>query len=158
MRFKGSKKKTVLHQGLSRKEPTRQWRRCGFDPWVREIPWRRKWHPTPVLLPGKSQEQRSLAGYSPRGRKESDTTERPSRRKIPHLQCISSKSAVSGSKFPSPGDLLLWEKSFILSRSFSWTATGRREALWLGLQFHYLTRLSSNMKAGWMWPREKLWS
>ena len=41
-----------------------------------EDPWRRKWQPTPVLLPGKSHGQRSLVGYSPWGRKESDTTER----------------------------------------------------------------------------------
>ena len=39
--------------------------------------WRRKWHPTPVFLPGESHEQRSLVGYGPRGRKESGTTERP---------------------------------------------------------------------------------
>ena len=38
--------------------------------------WRRQWHPTPVLLPGKSQGRRSLVGCSPWGRKESDTTER----------------------------------------------------------------------------------
>ena len=38
-------------------------------------PWRRRWHPTPVLLPGKSHGQRSLVGASPWGRKESDTTE-----------------------------------------------------------------------------------
>ena len=38
--------------------------------------WRRQWHPTPVLLPGKSHGQRSLVGYSPWGREESDTTER----------------------------------------------------------------------------------
>ena len=37
--------------------------------------WRRKWQPTPVFLPGKSDGQRSLVGYSPWGRKESDTTE-----------------------------------------------------------------------------------
>ena len=49
--------------------------RPGFDPWVGKILWRRKWQPTPVLLPGKSH-GRSLVGYSPWGRKESDTTER----------------------------------------------------------------------------------
>ena len=38
--------------------------------------WRRKWQPTPVLLPGESHGRRSLVGYSPRGCKESDTTER----------------------------------------------------------------------------------
>ena len=40
-----------------------------------KIPWRRKWQPTPVLLPGKTRGQRSLEGYSPWGRKESDVTE-----------------------------------------------------------------------------------
>ena len=39
--------------------------RCGFDPWVREIPWSRKWQPTPVFLLGKFHGQRSLVGYSP---------------------------------------------------------------------------------------------
>ena len=60
------------------KESTCQCRRCnrhGFHPWVRRIPWRRAWQPTPVLLPGESHGQRSLAGYSPWGLKESDTTE-----------------------------------------------------------------------------------
>ena len=42
----------------------------------REIIWRRQWQPTPVLLPGESHGQRSLVGYRPRGRKESDTTEK----------------------------------------------------------------------------------
>ena len=40
------------------------------------VKWRRQWHPTPVLLPGKSHRQRSLVGCSPWGRKESDMTER----------------------------------------------------------------------------------
>ena len=48
----------------------------GFDPWVGKIPWRRKRQPTPVFLPGKSHGPWSLVGYSPWGRKESDTTER----------------------------------------------------------------------------------
>ena len=38
--------------------------------------WKRKWQPTPVLLLGKFQGQRSLVGYSPQDRKESDMTER----------------------------------------------------------------------------------
>ena len=41
-----------------------------------EFGWRRQWHPTPVLLPGKSHGRRSLVGCSPWGREESDTTER----------------------------------------------------------------------------------
>ena len=52
-----------------------QSRRLGIDPWLGKIPWRRKWQPTPVFLPGESHGQRSLAGCSPRGHKESDTTE-----------------------------------------------------------------------------------
>ena len=35
----------------------------GFDPWVRKIPWRRKWQPTPVFLPGEFHGQRSLVSY-----------------------------------------------------------------------------------------------
>ena len=53
-----------------------QCRRPGADPQVRKILWRRTWQPTPVFLPGKPHEQRSLAGYGPWGCKESDTTER----------------------------------------------------------------------------------
>ena len=49
--------------------------RPGFDPWLGKVSWRRKWQSTPVFLPGKSHGQRSLAGYSPWGRKELDTTE-----------------------------------------------------------------------------------
>ena len=52
-----------------------QRRRPGFDPWVRKIPWRRAWQPTPVFLPGESHGQRGLAGCGPWGRTESDTTE-----------------------------------------------------------------------------------
>ena len=48
----------------------------GFDPWVGNIPWRRKWQPTPVSLPGESRGRRSLVGYGPQGHKESDTTKR----------------------------------------------------------------------------------
>ena len=50
------------------KEPTcqcRRHRRGWFHPWVGKTPWRRKWQTSPVFLPGKSHEQRSLAGYSP---------------------------------------------------------------------------------------------
>ena len=46
-----------------------------FDPWVRKIPCRRKWQPSPVFLPGEFRGQRSLMGYSPWGHKELDMTE-----------------------------------------------------------------------------------
>ena len=49
--------------------------RARFNPWIGKMPWRRKWQPTPVFLPGESHGWRSLVGYSPLGRKEWDTTE-----------------------------------------------------------------------------------
>ena len=52
-----------------------QCRSPGFDPWVGKIHWRREQLPTAVFLPGELHGQRSLAGYSPRGHKESDVTE-----------------------------------------------------------------------------------
>ena len=51
----------------SSKESTcqcRRDRRCGFHPWVREMPWRRKWQPAPVFSPGKFHGERSLGGCS----------------------------------------------------------------------------------------------
>ena len=41
--------------------------RCRFDSWVRRIPWRREWLPTPVFLPGEFHGQKSLVDYSPWG-------------------------------------------------------------------------------------------
>ena len=52
-----------------------QCRTPSFDPWVGQIPWRREWLLTPEFFPGESYGQRSLAGYSPRDRKEVDMTE-----------------------------------------------------------------------------------
>ena len=49
--------------------------RCRFNPWVWKIPWRRKWQPILVFLPGKFHGQRRLAGYRLWGHKESDATE-----------------------------------------------------------------------------------
>ena len=54
-----------------------QCRRPRFNPWVRKIPWRREWLSTPIFLPEKFHGQRSMAGYSSCGRKESGTTEQP---------------------------------------------------------------------------------
>ena len=52
-----------------------QCKRPGFDLWVRKILWIKEQQPAPVFLPGEIHEQKSLAGYSPWGCKESDTTE-----------------------------------------------------------------------------------
>ena len=64
--------------GTRGKESTCQYRRHKrheFDPWVERTPWRKKWQPTLVFLPGEFHGQRSLVGNSPWGRRESDTTE-----------------------------------------------------------------------------------
>ena len=58
-----------LPRWLSGKESACQCKRLRFDPWVRKMPWRRKWQPTPVFLAGKSHGQRTLVAYSPPGRK-----------------------------------------------------------------------------------------
>ena len=63
---------TRLPRWYSDKESSCQCRRCrrhAFDPWVRKIPWRRKWQPTPVFLSGESHGQRSLVGNCPWGRR-----------------------------------------------------------------------------------------
>ena len=67
-----------IHMKEHGKEPTCQCTRHKkheFGPWIGKIRWRRAWQPTPVFLPGESHGQRGLAGYSPWGHKESDTTE-----------------------------------------------------------------------------------
>ena len=79
-----------------------------FDPWVGKIPWRRKWQPTPGLLPGKPHGLRILVGYSPWGRKESDTTERL------HFTSLHFTSQVGlgespGARLPSGGAEILAE-------------------------------------------------
>ena len=51
-------------------------RDTGLIPGLGRFPWRKEWPPTPVFLPGEFHGQRSLEGYSPWGRKESDTTEK----------------------------------------------------------------------------------
>ena len=59
---------------LSGEESACRCRRLEFDPWVRKIPWRREWQPTPVFLPGEFSGQRGVAGYSPWACKELDMT------------------------------------------------------------------------------------
>ena len=64
--------------GTSGKESAchyRRHKRHSFDPWVGKIPWRRKWQPIPVFLPGASHGLRCQQDYSPWGCKVSDTSE-----------------------------------------------------------------------------------
>ena len=62
-------------RGASGKESACNARDLAFDPWVGKIPLKREWLPALVFFPGESHEQRSLAGHSPRGGTELDTTE-----------------------------------------------------------------------------------
>ena len=68
------RKKSISYTQKIRASLVTQWqriqcRRLRFNPSVGKIPWKRKWQPTLVFLPGKSYGQRSLAGYSPWGPK-----------------------------------------------------------------------------------------
>ena len=63
--------------GASGEEPAcqcRRFKRQRYHPWVRKIPWKRAWQPTPVFLPGKPHGQRSLVDYSPQSPREPITT------------------------------------------------------------------------------------
>ena len=86
------------------------------DPWVGKISWKRKWQPTPVFLPGEFHGQRSLAGYSPWGHKESGMTQRLNNNKYQKLMNFLSQIKV------------IKKKQFvkrIKTREF-WLALGRR--------------------------------
>ena len=80
------------HSGKDSIFQCKRHRRCRFDPWAEKIPWRRKWQPTPAFSPGKSHGQKSLAGYSPWGRKELDMTQR-----------LNSNNEGLGIRLPIPG-------------------------------------------------------
>ena len=84
--------------------------RRGFSPWIRKIPWKRKWQPTPVCLPGKSHRQRSLVSYSPWGHKESDMTEQLSTHRHMHSSSCGWKS--------------LTLPSCCISQNWLWNANG----------------------------------
>ena len=78
-----SRSKNCLHfieqhsfpRWLSGKESTCQCRRLRFNPWVRKIPWKRKWQPTPVFVPGKSMDREPWWATVHGVKKEMDMTE-----------------------------------------------------------------------------------
>ena len=74
--------------------------RFGFSPWVGNITWNRKRHPTPIFLPGKFHGQCLLVGYSPRGHKESKATEHT------HTQGQCNTHLIPGKRAPSPNPVL----------------------------------------------------
>ena len=71
---------TRLPWWLSGKESAHQCRKHEFDPWVKKIPWRRKWQSAPVFLSGILHAYRNLAGLGAWGHEESDTTEQQQQR------------------------------------------------------------------------------
>ena len=72
-----------------------------------KIPWRRKWQPTPVLLPGETHGGRSLVGYSPWRRKESDTLEKDlcQHARVPRTVLLIASDTIEGHCQPK----LLWK-------------------------------------------------
>ena len=119
--------------------------RPGFNSWVGKIIWRRKWQPTPVLLPGKSHGWRSLVGYSPWVHKELDTTERL----LLLCSVLLSLSGLSmGSMERTHYGLiifmtlllqwwLLFTQSALIPRCFSWDEF----SLCQTVLFHYFTKI-----------------
>ena len=115
-------------------------RRYEFDPWVRKIPWRRKWQPTPVLLPGESNGQRSLADYRPWGHKRKWTWFSDYTTKITHGArniCLPPRASVPG-----------WEHLLLLLLShFSRVRLGfSRQEHWSGLPFPSPMHKSEKLK------------
>ena len=64
LEIKKKKNHTQQLQRLGKSKHCRRHKKCVFNPWFGKIPWRRKWQCTPVFLPGKFHEQRSLVGCS----------------------------------------------------------------------------------------------
>ena len=103
-------------------------RRCGFNPWIRTILWRRKKQPTSAFLPEKSHGQRTLVGYSPQGHKEiqlSTSTTFLRQWKLYTISWALRKLMSIESVMPSNNlflccSLLFCPQSFSASGSFSW--------------------------------------
>ena len=89
-------------------------KRHGFNPCVGKVPWRRKWHSTPVLLAGESHGPKSLASYSSWARRESDVTEETWHTRTVAL-CYSQRKAASPgtrTQFLAVGSTCLKDTSF----------------------------------------------
>ena len=96
----------------SGKESACQRRRRGVNPWVGKSPRHRKWRPTPGFLPGKSHGRMGLAGYSPWGRKDTDTTETLSTPRPGDVQRGS--QLTRGARFSTSGAFQSWPASTLL--------------------------------------------
>ena len=105
--------------GAGGKESAYQCRRCKrskFDPWVRKIPWRRKWLPTPVFLLRKFHGQRSLVGYGPQCHKKLNMTEQ-------RAQCIWAQSLLLARQ---PGNVLSAFGHLLTVRSYQASLVAQR--------------------------------
>ena len=111
---------------LSGKEPTCQCRRCGFNPWIGKIPWKRKWQPTPVFLPGKSYGQRSLAGSSPWGRK-----------RVWHNLAIKTTTILCACVLSHLCCIQLCATPWIVARQAPLSMEFSRQEYWSGLSFPF---------------------
>ena len=88
---------------------------------MRKKPWRRKWQPTPVFLPGKSHGEKSLVDYSPWGQKESDMTEETEHKEdcflaLPSLAILEFKTKINVSNV---GSVFIYNYVFVCH----WTST-----------------------------------
>ena len=96
-------------------------RRCRFDTWIRKIPWRRKWQPTPAFLPGISYGLEDPGRlYSPWGHKEWDTTQQLSTQELAPAEPMKSEQ---GSQ---PGVVLLIQNWGILEQMWEGCELSRR--------------------------------
>ena len=100
----------------------------GFNPWVRKIPWRKKWLPTPVFLPAESHRQRNPVGYSPWGRKEFDTTEQLTDESAMFM--ASYKYFTGGSKLKYFYNFGKWWLDFPEAGSFLRLKTSGEDEVW----------------------------
>ena len=127
-------KRRLLPGGSDSKIGCLQCGRPGFNLWVRKIPWRRKWQPTPVLLPGKFHWWRSLVGYSPWGHKESDMTEQFhfhwKKSYDKSTQCIEKQRH-------HPADEGLYRHSYGLSSSHIWMWELNRKEGWVPKNWYF---------------------
>ena len=115
-----------------------QCRRHSFNPWVGKIPWRRKWHLTPVFLPGKSNEERTLEGYSSWGYKrvghnlETEQSNMRSSKETWKWKWSwreSSKQSRREILVPCPG--IIWSHHVVANR---WGNNGNSDRLFLGFK------------------------
>ena len=101
---------TSLNCCASGKESACQCRRCkrlGFNPWVEEIPWRRKWRPPPVFLSRDFHGQRRLAGYSPGVAQSQTQLSDGHTHSAPSAPRVRGRCAHAPAHKPSPGAQLL---------------------------------------------------